>query len=139
MMNGDLDPMTPLWLAELMRPQFVGTHQRFVTVPRAAHCATCQTPVAPGEQMCGLALTLSFLQDPTAPLDDSCLADIPAESFIGDPALNDFVFGNVDLWENVATVAPSPEPSADRMRQLERARRQLDRAGSPRVVKRSGN
>jgi pimeloyl-ACP methyl ester carboxylesterase len=139
MMNGDLDPMTPLWLAELMRPQFVGPHQSFVTVPRAAHCVTCQTPVAAGEQMCGLTLTLSFLRDPTAPLDESCLVDIPVESFVGDPALNDFVFGNVDLWENVATVAPSPEPSADRMRQLERARRQLDRAGSPRVVKRSGN
>lgn len=127
MLNGDLDPMTPLWLAELMQPQFVGPHQRFVTVPRAAHCVTCQTPVAAGEQMCGLTLTLSFLQDPTAPLDESCLADIPAESFTGDPALNNLVFGTEDLWENVASLAPAPEPSAQRMRQLERARRQLDR------------
>jgi hypothetical protein len=122
-----------------MQPKFVGPHQTFVTVPRAAHCVTCQTPVEPGEQMCGLTLTLSFLQDPTAPLDETCLADIPAESFVGDPALNSLVFGSVDLWENVATPAPALEPSAQRTRQLERARRRLDRAGLPRVVERSVN
>ncbi len=128
MLNGDLDPMTPIWLAELMAPHFVGPHQSFVTVPRAAHAVTGQTPVASGDVMCGLAITLSFLQDPNLPPDTSCLADIPAESFSGDPALNNLVFGSPDLWENVSGFAPTAEPSSALKRQLAQARRWLSPA-----------
>jgi pimeloyl-ACP methyl ester carboxylesterase len=131
MLNGDLDPMTPIWIAELMKPHFVEPHQTFVTVPRAAHAVTGQTPVVDGEMMCGLAITLSFLESPTETPDTSCLADIPAESFTGDPALNELVLGTVDLWENTANASLVADPSPDTLRQLARARRAIARVNLP--------
>ena len=100
MMNGDLDPQTPLAVAREMASHFTGPHQQFVTVPRAAHAVTVRTPVAPGATPCGMQLFLAFLAAPEAPLDLRCLDEIPAESFVGDPALNRIVFGMDDLWEN---------------------------------------
>lgn len=101
MMNGDLDPQTPLAVARELASHFEGEHQWFITVPRAAHAVTVRTPVAdPDDIQCGMQLLLSFLADPTTEPDRSCLADIPPERFVGDPELNRLVFGTPDLWEN---------------------------------------
>lgn len=124
MLNGDLDPMTPIWLASQMEPHFTAAKQRFVTIPRAAHCVTLQTPVTPGGTSCGLSITLSFLSDPTSDPDTSCLAEIPAESFSGDPALNDYLLGTTDLWENVTALSAPPAPSPVALRKLAWLRRE---------------
>lgn len=101
MMNGDLDPQTPLAVASAMGDHFRGDHQWFITVPRAAHAVTVRTPVAaPDDVPCGMQLMLDFLADPTTEPDRSCLADIPAEQFVGDPEVNRLVFGTPDLWED---------------------------------------
>ncbi|MFO0750686.1 MAG: alpha/beta fold hydrolase [Myxococcota bacterium] len=100
MMNGDLDPQTPFASASQMAPHFTRPHQTFVRVPRAAHAVTVRTPVADGEVQCGLRIMLSFLADPSAEPDLGCIASIPAESFVGDPELNELVLGTRDLWEN---------------------------------------
>jgi pimeloyl-ACP methyl ester carboxylesterase len=115
MMNGDLDPMTPIWVGSQAGDHLAGPRRWFYTIPRAAHCTVNQTPVAAdGDTPCGLEIMLSFLQDPAAEPDSSCLAEIPAESFTGDPAINAYLLGTTDLWENdgkahAAPAAP-PEP-----------------------------
>ena len=101
MLNGDLDPQTPLAVAIETADHFKGAHQWFITVPRAAHAVTISTPVTdPDDIQCGMQLLLDFLADPTTEPDRSCLADIPAEQFVGDPEVNRLVFGTPDLWEN---------------------------------------
>ncbi|MBK6514171.1 MAG: alpha/beta fold hydrolase [Polyangiaceae bacterium] len=127
MLNGDLDPMTPLWLAELTAPHFTDSNQHFVIIPRAAHCVTAQTPTVFGQPMCGLEVARSFFADPMAPPDTRCLDQIPAESFAGDPGLNNLVFGTVDLWENVSGFSAQAEPSRRVLRQLKHVRRSVDR------------
>ena len=124
MMNGDLDPQTPIWVAEPAGENLDAANQQFVVVPRAAHCAANATPVAQeGDQPCGLSMMLSFLADPAVPADTSCIATIPVESFTGVPGNNLYVFGSTDLWENAApNVQASPPPPA-LGRALSRSRR----------------
>jgi pimeloyl-ACP methyl ester carboxylesterase len=130
MMNGDLDPQTPIWVAQPAGENLNAANQQFVMVPRAAHCAANATPVAqPGDQPCGLSIMLSFLLDPNAPVDTSCIATIPAESFTGVPANNLYVFGSADLWENATQSAqPAPAPPGLR-REVARSRRWLRSRG----------
>ncbi len=130
MMNGDLDPQTPIWVAEPAGENLNAANQQFVLVPRSAHCAANATPVAkPGDQPCGLTIMLSFLADPNVPADTSCIANIPVETFTGVPANNMYVFGTADLWENGAEKAQaSPAPPALR-RDIARTRRWLRARG----------
>ncbi len=123
MVNGDLDPMTPLWLAQEAEARFTGPDQRFITIPRAAHCVSAQTPAAPGEEMCGLTIVKSFLMGPKEPLDTSCLEHVPEESFSGDPDLNQLVLGTTDLWENSASIAPHAPPSPRALHRLREVKR----------------
>lgn len=131
MMNGDLDPMTPIWVGGQAAEHFTGPRQWFFTIPRAAHAVTAQTPVAEqGDTPCGLQIMLSFLGDVTAEPDTGCIATIPAESFAGDPAANQYLFGTDDLWENGAAASPpSPGPPPPELapRHLERALRDAKR------------
>jgi pimeloyl-ACP methyl ester carboxylesterase len=131
MMNGDLDPQTPIWVAAPAGEQLNAANQQFVLVPRSAHCVAVSTPVAqPGDQPCGLSLMLSFLGDPNATVDQSCIATIPVESFTGVAENNLYVFGTTDLWENDAAqnALPSPPPS-ELQREITRARRWLRTRG----------
>jgi pimeloyl-ACP methyl ester carboxylesterase len=128
MMNGDLDPQTPIWVGGRAADHLQGDRQSFVTVPRAAHCVIRQTPVArAGDQPCGLTMMLGFLADPRAPLDTSCLGDVPEESFTGDPANNVYLLGTEDLWENVAASPAPPHPPPALARALREVRRRLPR------------
>jgi pimeloyl-ACP methyl ester carboxylesterase len=126
MMNGDLDPQTPIWVGGQAADHLHGPNQWFYTIPRAAHCVVAQTPVAAaGDTPCGMEILLGFLADPTAEPDTACLAEIPAEGFLGDPAINAYLLGTADLWENGKASIPPPAapPPA-----LERALVELRRA-----------
>ncbi|NUP04968.1 MAG: alpha/beta fold hydrolase [Polyangiaceae bacterium] len=131
MMNGDLDPQTPIWVAQPAAEHLHAANQQFVRVPRSAHCVVAATPVAQSsDQSCGLTMMLSFLQDPNVPVDTSCIANIPAESFTGVPANNLYVFGIQDLWENVQAAAAAPSTVEPRFRrELSRVRRWLRSRG----------
>jgi pimeloyl-ACP methyl ester carboxylesterase len=126
MLNGDLDPQTPIWVAAPAGENLNAANQQFVLVPRSAHCTVVSTPVAqPGDTPCGLSIMMSFLEDPNVPVDTSCIASIPVETFTGVPANNQYLLGTADLWENDAgNAAPSPAPAALR-REISRTRRWL--------------
>ena len=109
MMNGDLDPQTPLWVAQPAGTHLNGAHQYFFNVPRAAHAVLVNSPVAtPGAEACGLQLLLDFLESPTTPPGAGCLTDTLPVDFAGDPQLAAYLFGVSNAWEN----PPSPPPPA---------------------------
>ena len=130
MLNGDLDPQTPIWVGGELKDRFTGPFQTFLTVPRAAHCVIGQTPVAEeGARSCGMKIFLEFLRDPRAAPDTSCFAEIPEERFTGDSEWNAYLLGTTDLWENDAPRAhaiSALSPARERkLRQVRRRAREL--------------
>ncbi|NUO48324.1 MAG: alpha/beta fold hydrolase, partial [Polyangiaceae bacterium] len=112
MMNGDLDPQTPIWVGSEAADHLDGEGQEFVTVPRSAHCVLVQTPPpSDGDTPCGMKMFLEFIADPTAALDTSCLASIPIETFTGLPANNVYLVGTADIWENEPAAIAAPGPA----------------------------
>jgi len=99
MLNGTLDPQTPMEVAEPARARFTDGHQTFVTIPNAAHATLIQSPTVGGGQ-CGMMVTDSFLDNPEGRLDLSCLNDLEPIDFNGVPAYSQFLFGEADMWEN---------------------------------------
>jgi pimeloyl-ACP methyl ester carboxylesterase len=125
MMNGDLDPMTPIWVGGEAGEHFTGDKQWFFTIPRSAHAVTSTTPVAnDGDVPCGLQILLGFLADPQVEPDTTCIADIPQETFTGNPGLNQYLLGTADLWENTAAAA-APTAAPQQLRRWLRESRRL--------------
>jgi hypothetical protein len=101
-MNGTADSATPLSKAERARVELDAPHQTFVAVPWSTHgvvdFAAVKTPGAP---TCGAQMLKSFVDDPRAAPDTSCLDDlVPVDFSGGDPALVQQLFGTSDAWEN---------------------------------------
>ncbi len=120
MMNGSLDPQTPLSIARLAADHFDGPRQRFVRVPGAAHGVIQQAPTRSGTP-CGMSLLGAFLRDPDAPPDEACLADLLPVAFTAEPATAEFLFGVPDLWDTPREragrdAAPAPPPGWDDVR-----------------------
>ena len=102
MMNGDLDPQTPPWVAAPAETHFTGTHHYYYVFPRCAHCVICQSLVQTlGAQNCGVQMLFDFIDDPQAAPDTACLADILPIDFNGDPGYSQWLFGTDDMWENI--------------------------------------
>lgn len=101
MLQGRLDPATPHEQATAVGDHFSGEHQHFVVFENAAHGIAGHTPTIDGTD-CGYQIITGFMENPTANLDTSCLAQMPATNFVGTEELAQAVFGTVDLWENTA-------------------------------------
>jgi pimeloyl-ACP methyl ester carboxylesterase len=101
-MNGALDSATPLAKAERAAIEFDAPHQTFVAVPWSTHGVVFFSPVeTPGAPTCGIQLLRSFVNDPKAAPDTTCLDDlVPVDFSGGDPALVQQLFGRSDAWEN---------------------------------------
>ncbi|MFT3774235.1 MAG: alpha/beta fold hydrolase [Minicystis sp.] len=100
MLNGDLDPATPIWIASAAAEHFKGPNQTFVTLPRAPHNAIGASPISADGTSCGAELVLAFLADPTAPLDTSCKDQILPVKFAGASWLAQKFFGTDDMFDN---------------------------------------
>ena len=101
MMNGGLDPATPLPAALAAKDQFQGPNQTFVTFPDEGHGVEGQSPTdALWTHDCGFEIVGQFLADPAAQLDTSCLANVLPLNFSGQPAMNQYFWGTTDVWEN---------------------------------------
>ncbi|NMO17247.1 alpha/beta fold hydrolase [Pyxidicoccus fallax] len=75
MMNGTLDPMTTHESAVVATRHYRAPNQTFVTFPRVGHSVGFNSPTTlPGSPECGLLVAASFIQNPHAPPDTSCLA-----------------------------------------------------------------
>jgi len=120
MMNGTLDPQTPVEFAEVIAPHYVAASQGLVVLPRAAHGVIHQSPTSEGnaEPSCGMMLWHQFLEAPTAPLDAACRANILAHDFAGSPDLAKRFFGRPTLWGPASAADPAPgvpSPGAARL------------------------
>ncbi|AKT43699.1 alpha/beta fold hydrolase [Chondromyces crocatus] len=98
MMNGDLDPATPITLAERVADHHTAPGQTFVRLPRSPHGVLTGSPIHPNGETCGTALLLAFLADPHAPLDTSCKDQVLPLNFAGAPWLAQALFGTSDFY-----------------------------------------
>lgn len=97
MLQGGLDPATPYQKAKAVKERYAGPHQHFVYFPEATHTTLGSTPTT-AKRSCGTMTMMHFIEDPTGPLDTSCLADIVPLSF----EKNSFtaaLFGTINAWE----------------------------------------
>ncbi|MDP8222557.1 MAG: alpha/beta fold hydrolase [Candidatus Lernaella stagnicola] len=129
MMNGVLDPSTPNDFALEMGEHFNGPHQHFYSFAYGAHGVSGASPYLDGEDIadCGYKLWSDFMDDPTAELDDACVAQNLPPNFEGtDYAL--YFFGTENYWEGgpaITTSGANPAKSwPDHM--LEQQRRQIN-------------
>ena len=126
MLQGGVDVATPDEQAALYATQFSAPGQHWAYFPAGAHNLLGGTPVDDAGNHCAMNMFLEFLAAPSeAPSD--CLADVFPLDFAGYPALNDYVYGTADLWEN-STVAGSAVGKAALPDELARAGRALRRA-----------
>jgi len=106
LLNGTLDPQTPLEFALEIAPNYTQPRQTFVAIDRAVHGSVLSSPtIAPPHTPCGLALWMSFTKDPGAPVDTSCVAEVMPLRFEGSAAMAQQLLGTGDLWENGAAAS----------------------------------
>jgi len=98
MLQGGVDPATPIEKAQVLEPLYDGDFQTFALFPDATHNVIAGTPVD-GESMdCGYQLFLDFLRDPYEELDTSCMDQILPIDFNGDPEYTYYLLGTTDTW-----------------------------------------
>lgn len=99
-LNGGLDPATLLRKARLAKPHFTKPNQHWVEVPSASHTVIGSSPLPEGGS-CGTRMFMSFMENPTAPLDTSCVAKVVPLDFTNtvDRDLTRGLFGRYDAWE----------------------------------------
>ena len=103
-LNGTLDPQTPLPNAIAFDALVTSPHKTFVTMPFSAHATIEQAQVmSVDEPACGYQVLQSFLGNPVAP-DTSCVGMALPVSFASDPDQAETWFGTDDLWDNVETL-----------------------------------
>ena len=124
MLNGTLDPQTPIDVASVAKQHYTAAHQTFVTIPNAAHATIEEAPdVDPNKSSCGMQVMASYLKAPTKAPDVSCLGTLLPISFDSYPTTNVTVWGTSDMWDNPpAPIAPTHVDPID-----ERASRAIKR------------
>jgi len=105
LLNGTLDPQTPLSVAQPAGDYYRGAHQRFISIPYSPHNTLTQSLVDELGHTCGAALSAQFLADPNAMLDTSCLSAVLPLNFSGIRDITRVLFGTDSAW---ADVAPTP-------------------------------
>lgn len=85
--NGDLDPATPLAYAQQVKGHFKGRHQYLITLPGTPHGALFlslmkDVPLDDADT-CGSRLLFSFMDDVTKQPDTSCISNMIPPDFSG--------------------------------------------------------
>jgi hypothetical protein len=93
MLEGDLDPASPLAGASRVGTAMSGPNQHYVVIPDGTHAFT--SPMANGGD-CALNQFWQFIHDPTMPILD-CSADIVPFSFRGEGI--GALFDTADPWD----------------------------------------
>lgn len=106
-LQGALDPTGPLDRLDGLAAWLDRPDGHFVVVPSAHHVTLNY-----GE--CPRSIQAAFLADPRAPLDASCLADVPPLAFAGDPSFDEAIWGTADRWgdEGCGCATPAGPASA---------------------------
>ncbi len=101
MLNGTLDAATPLAGTRAVRDHFTAPSQTFVEIAGAPHASVLNSPIMGDPNThCGLLIFESFLRDPLAEPDTSCLQELAPVSFDASEDVARAAFGTTDLWEN---------------------------------------
>jgi len=122
MLNGDLDPQTPLRVAQPMGDHFQGPNQNFLVIPYSPHTTLTQSYVDEDGNTCGADLAGQFFADPAKTLDLTCLSEVEPPNFWGYPDLTPVIFQTESAW---ADEAPISAASASVSAQLQRLRSQV--------------
>ena len=102
LLNGTLDPQTPLLVAQPALDHYSAGHQTAVIVERSAHGVLVESPLDDqGSEMCGLDLMGQFVRDPTATIDTACRSRVRELHFAGDASVSQILLGTGDAWDNV--------------------------------------
>lgn len=96
MLQGGLDPQTPLARTEGVRAHFDGPGQHFVVFPEGAHVLLGSTPAPGGD--CATGLLLAFLEDPLAAPDPSCVDAVAPIRFDGQPLVSALLLGDCSRY-----------------------------------------
>ncbi|EYF01599.1 Hypothetical protein CAP_8039 [Chondromyces apiculatus DSM 436] len=110
MLNGTMDPQTPIETARVAGERLRGPLQTFVTVQRMVHGVLMMPSADPEALSCGAAMTFDFLKDPSTVPDTSCAEEVMPIPFELAAAQNQLVFGTDDTWDN-----PAPKTAAGSM------------------------
>ena len=99
MLNGTLDRLTPIDMANIVRENLTGPHQYFVEAPNVNHVVIMSSPVknifAPN---CGMQIVIDYINEPLTRPDISCLENLRPINFRGNPFMSLLVFGAWNLW-----------------------------------------
>jgi pimeloyl-ACP methyl ester carboxylesterase len=98
MMQAPLDPATLYAKALPAKAHWTGPRQHWVEFANGGHSMLGSTPTT-ANKSCGTAVLLSFVRDPKATPDTSCLASLRPVSFEGTPELSKVVFGRDSAWD----------------------------------------
>ena len=131
MMNGTLDPQTPLEIALPAADKHAGAHQTFLTFPYAAHgvimSSTTNAAMMGYGLPCGMEVMFDFVDDPTGELDLSCMDDLYPLEFDPHSQMNqmlaDYLMGTYDMWDGESNRSTGAATSYFRRLVLESARR----------------
>lgn len=110
MVNGTLDAQTPLVIALPAKSHYTGAHQHFITVPGSAHGAIGGEPWSKPGPPCSIQIVDAFVNEPTAPIDESCFADAAPVDFVPDATTTKAFFGTTDPWGDTMGPVPPPPP-----------------------------
>lgn len=101
LLNGTLDPQTDVELASEIATHYTRPHQTYIEVETAGHPVFSTSPmVGDDDRRCGAQMWISFMHDPEAPVDTSCLGQLRPIAFEGTAAIAKTLFNAADLWEN---------------------------------------
>jgi len=102
LLNGDLDPQTPLKWATIASSHFRHNNQKLVVVPFAPHFTLLTSPVDNSAFPCGMQLTASFFLSGGSSIDDSCLSHVQPIDFEGNHHISKVVckqiLNTTSLW-----------------------------------------
>ncbi|MDX2015240.1 MAG: alpha/beta fold hydrolase [Myxococcaceae bacterium] len=103
MLQGGLDPATLLRKARVARDRLDRPGQTWVEIPSATHTVVASSPFVNslGERRsCGTAVLMSFVENPSAPPDMSCVSRVePVSWAFTNTNLTLALFGRRDAWE----------------------------------------
>ncbi|MFO0666037.1 MAG: alpha/beta fold hydrolase [Polyangiaceae bacterium] len=98
-LQGGLDPATLRRKTLAMRASFARPHQTWVDVPTATHTVFGSSSTTEGRS-CGTKMFMSFIENPTTPVDTSCLSQVvPPDFHNTKTSINAALFGTNDAWE----------------------------------------
>ncbi len=121
--QGTLDPQTPLEVASPLIDAIEGAAQHVVIVEDAAHGVYTQSPVEifDFEAGCGGEMVHAFFEEPGAPIDDACLEDMQRLDFGLADVMGEWI-GLPDIWEDplglLAFGLAAPPAEQERVRRL---------------------